>query len=1005
MESFEAIRGFLAAARSRARRLDATFYSLAAVTALVILLLGAPLVAAGAGAGTAAVVRGLLVLALLGTAGAWAWLAWWRPRQRTQGDVEVARLVGSAAPTIASDLLSSVELERELGQAPEPGRDPRFSAELTLAHAESTATRLHALRPAALFPDAAVRQAARRLAGVCAVHALVLVLWPSTLASGWRRLWHYGGRSAAPLAAVPVPEPLVGDLGITLVYPKYTGRAPFTVPASSGDVTAPRGTQVQIEARALKPAVRAAMVVEGKDERIPLEVRGTTLRTTFVLDHALVYRFELTGERGRPLVELDAHRLELEPDHAPRVELVAPADDLEVSEHKRIELGYAVDDDYGLTELTLVWQARGREGKKKLPLRPGRSAQGKLMWDLADVAPEPGERVAYHLEAKDNDDVSGPNLGVSRSYYLRVYSPRDKHRDLVERQRALFEAAVALLADRLEAPPFELEPRQELGRRTQDLALQLAQLIPLLEKDPLAPKKLTSELDAMRARLLRLAQEEETLLAGFAHRAARAGAPSPKSALSALTPMDQKLVAELEKDVITLDDWLARQQLEEMLAIADDIRQHRDRLAKLMEDYRRTGSDKLRAEIERELGILEALERELLEKRARLGAEVADRFVNSEAMALEEHQDCLGKVRELVAAGDVAGAAKQLEKCQRYLDAGQRALEDGLRGLRGERFSEEEKAYAELLDEINELEREERQIGRDIDELEQRYRERAAEVAKEKGNPARDKAKKLVEKAKKELGKVPRDGLTPFAQEEYDTVMKRLDDVDKMLDDGDVAEALSMARQAGEGLDAVLQDLDDDMSDGEPWSDKTDEALQAAHRSQPTVEDLVDELEKATPKPQEIMSREDRAQMDELNRRQKALEERTRKLGQKAQKQGQKLPEQAGQAAQKGLDEAALAMKGAGKRLGELDPAGAEREAEGAADKLAGLKKGLGQSARPTMQGRGGQSDDGEVKIPGADEYKPPEAFREKVLDAKRKGQAPEDYQEQVEQYYREITK
>jgi hypothetical protein len=1003
MESFQAIRGFLAAARARARRVDALFYSLAALTALVTTLLLAPALAA-LSAGVAPVARVVLVLSLVGLAAAWAVFAWWRPRQSTTADAQVARLVGERAPLVASDLLSAVELERELAA----GRPTRFSPELTLAHAEATAARVTGLRPAALFPDHAARRAGRWLAGACAVHALALLVAPGALGSGWRRLLHDGNVRLDAAAAVSVPEPLVGDLTITLTYPKHTGRPPLTVPSSSGDVTAPRGTLIEIETTALRPAVAAAMVVDGKDgpERITLQVDGARLRASFVLERAMVYRFELRGERGRPLVELDPHRMEIEIDRPPRVELVAPADDLEVSDRKRIELAYAVDDDYGLSELTLVWQSPGgREGRKKIGIRPGRTAQGKLMWDLTEVALEPGERVAYHLEAKDNDEVSGPNLGVSRTFYLRVYSPRDQHADLIERQQAIFEAVLALLADRLDATPGELEPRKELARRTQDLSLQLAQLIPLLEKDPLAPKKLAGELEAMRGRLAKLARDEESLLGTLEQRAIRAGGALPRGFLPQLAASDQKNVAELEKDAILLDDWLARQRLEEMLALSDEIRQHRERLARLMEEYQKTGSEKLRAEIERELRAIEQLERQLAEKRARLGAEVADRFVNSEAMELEEHADCVKKVRELIAAGDMKAAKRELDKCQDMIENGARALEDGLRGLRGERFSEEEKAYNELLDEITDLEQEQREIAAEMDAIEQRYKERAAEVARDKNNPAREKAKKIVERARKELKQVPREGLTPFAQEEHDALMKRLDDVDRMLDEGDVAEALNMARQADEALENVLSDIDDDMSDGEPWSDKTDEALQHAHRGEPIVNELVDELEKATPSPEEIMSREDRARMDEMRKRQQSLEERTRKLGQKAEKQAQKLPEQAGQAAQKGLGEAADTMKGAGKRMGEIDPSGAKREAESAADKLAGMKKGLQQSARPTLMGRGTQNDGEEVRIPGADEYKPPEEFREQILDAKRKGKAPEDYQDQVEQYYREITK
>jgi hypothetical protein len=177
-----------------------------------------------------------------------------------------------------------------------------------------------------------------------------------------------------------------------------------------------------------------------------------------------------------------------------------------------------------------------------------------------------------------------------------------------------------------------------------------------------------------------------------------------------------------------------------------------------------------------------------------------------------------------------------------------------------------------------------------------------------------------------------------------------------------------------------------------------------AHKGEPIADQLVDELEKATPRPEEIMDKADRQKLDELKRKQAALRERTKRTGQKAQKKGKELPQNAAEDAQRGLGEAEQKMQGAEKRMGATDPGGARGEAEGAAEKLGGLRKGLSQSARPTTVGNGEDRDDDEVHIPGADEYKPPEEFREKILDAKSKGKAPADYQEQVEQYYKEIT-
>jgi hypothetical protein len=56
--------------------------------------------------------------------------------------------------------------------------------------------------------------------------------------------------------------------------------------------------------------------------------------------------------------------------------------------------------------------------------------------------------------------------------------------------------------------------------------------------------------------------------------------------------------------------------------------------------------------------------------------------------------------------------------------------------------------------------------------------------------------------------------------------------------------------------------------------------------------------------------------------------------------------------------------------------------------------------------GQNGRNPDEEpVKIPGSDEYKPPETFREDILDAMKKEKPPDQYKDQVKRYYEELVK
>src|SRR5262249_15580212 len=148
-----------------------------------------------------------------------------------------------------------------------------------------------------------------------------------------------------------------------------------------------------------------------------------------------------------------------------------------------------------------------------------------------------------------------------------------------------------------------------------------------------------------------------------------------------------------------------------------------------------------------------------------------------------------------------------------------------------------------------------------------------------------------------------------------------------------------------------------------------------------------------------IMSGADRQKSNDLRRKQKILRERAERLAQKAQRKSKELPGQAGDVSQKGLGEAGEQMGRAEDRLRAPDPMSAHDEAQGAADKLGDLQKKMNRSARPTMMGNGpggnGNRDEEPVKIPGSDEYKPPEAFREDILDAMKKAKPPDAYKDQ----------
>ena len=76
--------------------------------------------------------------------------------------------------------------------------------------------------------------------------------------------------------------------------------------------------------------------------------------------------------------------------------------------------------------------------------------------------------------------------------------------------------------------------------------------------------------------------------------------------------------------------------------------------------------------------------------------------------------------------------------------------------------------------------------------------------------------------------------MTPFAKEELDIVERRLNDVERMVGDGDLAEALGMAHQAKQSLDTIAGELEAAINDDpkSKWADATQDALLKTYEAQ-----------------------------------------------------------------------------------------------------------------------------------------------------------------------------
>jgi hypothetical protein len=994
--------------RHEARR--AVLFALAAIggVALLVPLLGQLFGGSRATALTVLGIGGLVAMAILAFAIVIGFIA---PRRRYAADADVARWVGTRKKEVASDLLSSVELSTAKPRVGAP------SDALVGALVDATQAKCKTIEPHTLLPGEELPRARRWLVVAVLLNGLAFALVPGVIGSGWRQLLFAPEApfDGATLSAVP----LVGDLEATLTFPAYSKRAPLPLPSSSGDVRGLPGTKVALAARVLVPASEVEVVVDDpeklvpeKDRTIAAKLEGDRVTVELTIAKSTTYRFAVRSPQGTRSVETTPRAIEAELDHAPQVQLMAPADELDVTNLRRVELAYVIEDDFGVVSAELVWEGGKDKGKKAIQLEamPGGRVQGKVLWDIAEISVPSGGEVRYWMESKDNDNVGGPNIGKSRELRLRVVSPRERHEETLNRHQDVAEKILKNLGTRLVLPheeaahkasaagspdPADTFPgREQVARELREAIIELGSVSAAFEKDPHASDALRKELVAMRERLDKLAASEHKLLPTK---------PGQKLLPTRFAIIDPRMIAELEDDTIALADWLDRERMEGLLDISDEISAHQKRLADLMAQYEKTKDPRLLDEIEREMKALERAYAELDRNRRGMPEDVLDQYVNRDAIQAKQGQSCIEEVRTLMRSGQVAAAKAKLEQCRQQHDRAAGSLEGSLAGLRGDKFSDEQKKLDEVMNELADVAKDQDDIAAEANRIFESYAEKADEVAKDHRREASKKVGALVDKLRKRLAEINNNGLTPFAKEELDIVERRIGDVEHMVADGDLAEALGMARQAKTSLETIAGELEAALNDDpkSKWADATQDALDDVERTQPIAKELIKELQDLSPRPDQIMSADDLRALERLRRREAMNKGRTQKLQERTKQLGPELPGDTGAELAKKLGSAIEQMGAADDRMKAKDPSGAREATRSAADALAKARDRARSAARQAQEGTVGEEP---VRIPGAEEFKAPQRYREELLEGQKK-KAADGFQEMTKRYFEELAK
>ena len=1016
---------------AQARALQTQGVLLAVVVFLVLLVAGSWVGAHVPRAGLAVILGGgvaglalLLVFSVL------------LPRRRVGDDARTARTLAAQLPELNLDLLAAVELSKALGTRED------FSPELARAFLRDVDARAAKLSVGKLIDQRPTQRAAMTLVATVFVLLVLLVFKGATLRAGLAMAL-MPAEAAEPLRR----QPITGDVELTYRYPVHTGLDVRTIPSSTGDVSAPQGTEVTVKTRADRDVEGAALVLNPGGKRVPLRVERRELTGSFVVNESGTWHVVFL-DGNEVVAEGPDQSITVEADQPPQARITAPIDGLELDPSKQaVTLKFDASDDYGLSALDLVFNPEGGEAKR-VSLKPddGRTTRGSFVWDLAPLALRPGQQVSYYLEATDNDAVKGPKKGRSATLHLKLYSSAEHRRQALAKAEVLWGRLVDHLADRMEAPdrpnPTPIDAAVA-GKPIDERGVQLAGDITVLtqelreERDP--SEELLSALLNISAELNTDVSQVVSQRRMLLRVSGREGAPPGKTRLvdsrnGAFTQdlarrLSVSLATDLqhsEKNVLYLEALLDRARLDAIRELADQLREDRKELSRLLEEFVRTKDSASQQALLEQMQALKQRMLELQQRMAELSKGIRDDFMNAEA--LRQMQEDMGleskldEVEELVKKGDAEAALKKMQELSMELDQFLESLDEA-----GDRADEEsdpelERMFSEFEQNLDETAEKQQRLADRSRAVRDKYREQQKERIAKQGEALKRELKEKLDDLDKSWKQLDGDRIGFRFEEVQKDAMQARDNVQQSLDanDFDLAseaadrmeeKAAQMAAQAAESRskDELFQNPPDVRRESKQVHDKLQRDAKKAQEVAAKLRDLF-------PQPGEQMSEGDRQQMSEMARAQRQLQQQAQQLQQQMDAIGERAP-LFDEETQQQMDQVGQRMQGAGERLSGKDASRGFGEQQGALEGLHGIQKAIADAKngkggkgkgipfpvrRPGGRSRGNQQE--KVELQDEDPTAGSREFRKDVMDAMKQG-APDRYKDQNKKYYEELVK
>lgn len=311
-----------------------------------------------------------------------------------------------------------------------------------------------------------------------------------------------------------VNRPNLRNFNVLLNYPAYLGKRPERI-ENIGNLNVPEGTRIKWQFNTLDTDT---LNIAFDEEMYSVQtIDNQIFEFEKQFDKTTSYKLMLSNYYSRNK-DVIGYQINVTPDEYPAINLNVYQDTVLYS---FLVLGGNISDDYGITNLKLVYSVISGAGKEQtkesiaIPFNRNQSNQSFFYrWVLDSLDIHEGEHVSYYVQVWDNDGVNGIKSSKSGIYTFRMPTKEEIKVDIAEssaktsdEMKKTLEAAEHLKKD-LEDIENRLRGKKQLDWQDKKKLQELLEEKEMLNK---AVEELKKQFEAQKLKKERFQQQSEAI--------------------------------------------------------------------------------------------------------------------------------------------------------------------------------------------------------------------------------------------------------------------------------------------------------------------------------------------------------------------------------------------------------------------------------------------------------------------------------------------------------------